>query len=185
MKEINFITPVPQNKQREVRMWFSSTVALLCVIVCTVGFLHMVQIKILKKVSAERRALAQKISGFDAALEEHHKLKQQEQLLASRLQEIDKQTENPKNPVDYLSCIAGACAQRIDIQSLKIEQDTVEIMAQCAHENEVTNFIEKLNTSSHFNELTLVSLTNRPTSTNQKAIVFTLHGMLSERTYAA
>lgn len=180
MNNLNFINPVPPRKEREVRVWFSSTLVLFCAIIVAVSSLHFVQLRMLKKITLEKKSLLNKVQDFDAALEAQHKLKQEEEALTKRLHDISEQTNNPKNPVEYLTTIAQACAREVEIQSLKIENEGLEIAAQCTNQQEATRFIEKLADSSYFKDLTLTSLnTSAKKNTEKELIDFRIQGRIT------
>ena len=160
MKLINFIKPIPGEKQYSVVLWFRVTIVLFCSLIVVLGVMQYKKYKTLKEIINQKEQIQKKQIQSTSLNQEHEKLNETKEALKEQIDNIKKRIKKPENPKKFLDEIFKISNKHnTTIKSIggSLKKD-VTVEGQAKKAKNVTDFIKALNKSSLVKSAQLVLL---------------------------
>ncbi len=190
MNNLNMLKPIRPAQQRSVRTWFISSVGAIAIVGMTIAAVHFYYANTLARLKEKKYALEQKINRLEPSVQEKKKLLQQEQKGRLQLQKRMYITSMQENPGTYLQELARLIPAHAVVGNFTREaKKQIIIQGSAKNAHAVTQFLENLNRSKHFESMKLKHI--KPSNTDDQLLRFMMHGKLvippptSERTMPA
>lgn len=163
MKSINFINPVPPQKQKELTYWFYGSVAMLCVWVALLGVIYYQNALHYRLVQQEAHELLETTSQQKSLVTKKENLLKVKDALDHQLKVMTHQRQMASAPFQLLADLARIIPQSCCLTSLQAHisgQCTITGLARDT--KAVATFIDLLNSCVHLDDPRLVTLTPNP-----------------------
>ncbi len=126
MNTINFIRPLPPEKDREVRSWLRITALLyMLIIICTLIIIAM-QWYLHRQLKGQHATLKEQLHQYNSIMDVHRTTKSEQELLQKKIAKLHRYHHNPQSPLPIIETIAMASKQTI-IESLTIKNGAIEL----------------------------------------------------------
>lgn len=158
MKKVNFIIPVPPQKQYAIRRWFWITIFLCIFSVIAMMYLIFPQLLLYRKLHKEVDVLREQTKEYGSNVKKRDALKKEHELIRVRTKKIDGYSEIAKNPLPYITAITHACGDSVILESVRFNKKECEIIVLCPTSEHANIFIKRLSASELFVNVKLISL---------------------------
>lgn len=160
MQSINFIDPVPPQKQRALIIWLYSSVVGVLVLLSTMFYIHIQHMRIAHRIAHNVNDLKQHTSQFDTLVKTKQQLENNKKQLDVRLQKLQALHQSSQAP--YLLLLELASITPADTICLTncdaIPGKSVHLEGLAHTVKGVTSFIDDLQKSHLFKDVSLASL---------------------------
>ena len=144
MRNINFIRPIPEHRQKEFGRWALGSGILLASSLIAIGGFSLMQWRIYRTVAQEKNDMSQRLIAYDQVMNQQRIKKQEETTLVQKLSKLEEYTNRPKNPIDIITTVQKTLGSA-PLQSLSINADQFELKGSCASATYATELVRKLN----------------------------------------
>lgn len=165
MRNINFISPIPEHRHREFRRWALGSGMLLIWGILAIGSISIMQWRIYSTIAAEKEGLAQKLASYDQIMNQQRTKSLEEKNLLEKLSKLETYTHHPKNPIDIITTVQKTLGST-PLQSLSIQADHFELKGNCTNATYATQLVRKLNTLPLCKQASLCSINSGNSSLN-------------------
>ncbi len=169
MKTINFISPVPPERKKELRRWGLITGSMMASSFIGIILVTGTQWHIHTTLQNQKKELEEVLASYTAIMDQQRKIKDEHLVAQKKITKLTTCTDCPKNPSDLITVIRTAAASNT-IQSLAITKKTIELQTICANARQAAAIVKNLTQSSQLQNVQLASLQ----STSNQQIIATI-----------
>jgi len=163
MKSINFINPVPPQKQKELTYWFYGSVSLLVVWVCLLGIIYYQNSVHYRLVKQEAHELLETTSQQQSLATKKESLIKIKQALDHQLKVMTHQRQMARAPFQLLADLARIIPPACCLTNVQADiSGHCMITGLARNAKAVATFIDLLNSCVHLDDPRLVTLTPDP-----------------------
>jgi Tfp pilus assembly protein PilN len=179
MKMINLIKPLPANRHKEIKAWIHISSMLGIIAVTFIIIMQIYQIQKLYAVKHEKLHWQKNITEFNSIMQRKQKLKQETQDVQKKLAQLKSCSTCIQHTIDYLSFF-GKTSKSIFIESIKVDNEEIEINARSNHMQEILYYVGQLSQVPFFSSMKLVSLKSGQLS-DKTILSFAIKGIITKK----
>lgn len=171
MKRMNFINKVAAQRHQQISRWFLfSSLSLSAVIMCITVF-QALEIYELRAVNAELSKSQTHLDALQLSCQEKQTLEGKKASLSTMRSHIFSCTLSPCNPHDTLCMLTKLSTLPVNLQSVQLHQDGLDMTAHAQSLQHATTALAQLKKGSQFSSVELVSI-----SPGQKGLLLKIRG---------
>jgi|SRR5579859_1896731 len=160
MKSINFIDPVPPQKQKALLTWLYTTAIITFIFIFILFYIHIKHVRISHTLAQDLKDLRQQTAEYDATKKRQQSLEASKKVLEERLHKLRSVHEESQAPYSLLLMLAMLTPTDICLSSCNVQPGKIaHLEGMARHAKAVTKFIEALHNCQLFKEVRLASLT--------------------------
>jgi Tfp pilus assembly protein PilN len=172
MKSINFINPVPPQKQKELTYWFFGSIAILVLLIASLGILHYKSMRHYHGLRQELLQLTEITAQTESLKGKKERLLKIQHSLDQQLHMLAHQRTTGQAPYQLLANLAriipsSCCLTKLDAQT----NGPISIAGIGHNAKAIATFIDLLNACPQLDDPRLTTLTP-----SQKNTAFTIIG---------
>ena len=172
MKNINFITTLSPQQQREIRLWWFITCFSFLVAIIAIGYFAIPQLYALYELKKNIAQLQQQTSNYTAVIDKKIALKKENVTLSRKKKRIDTYINEPRSPHADLSAIMQAISPSpIKVEHIRSNKKTIDLTVSCASPDLATTLVKKIAENSIFSSVKLISLEQGAATKQFKCII--------------
>lgn len=177
MKRINFITPLPPKRQKELKRWYLLTISVATLLFFSIIIITAIQGYQYWALHKKQRQLSFELSNYTSVINQQKHDHDQHTRLKKKIDRLNQYKSNPKNPAAILSIIKTAF-NGMKLKSLSINAQQFEIQLSANSPDQITACIKYLHeyrqqSKPLFSRIKLVSLSH-----NQQQVDATITGII-------
>lgn len=176
MNNINFIKPIPPEKQEALNRWFSRTVYSSIVLALFFMLTTVYQVINLIHLHRKQKNLNHIMHDLEPTLTQIHAQEEQKDILSRRLKKISDFKKNPKLPTSYLQELSRIIPPDVALTKYAQEKNRVSLEGKALKTDSVLTFVQRLHDSSFFEDVQLTSLHHQ--KNNTASLYFVLKGKI-------
>ncbi len=172
MKSINFIDPVPPQKQRELQLWFYGSACFIIALVISMVVVHYARLRICSSTIQELTELQGNNVQFEQFNHRKKMLLKEQQDIQQRLQTLGNMRQKNGAAHRLLTMLARTIPTTVRITNIEGELGArITMVCEAADAKAAVTFLELLNASPYVDDMHLTSIGEQ-----KKIITFTLQG---------
>lgn len=167
--------------QKKEKIWFQFLLMIGVIIVSflIVGIVHWRVVAYEEGLLSKKEELNREIADLDKKIGQIDKIKSQKSEIERKLGVIDMLNNKRIYATEFLFKVANAVPDKLWLNSIEEREKEVVITGEAELASNVSDFMERLNTTGLFQKVTLVSL-DQQLKGDQKIIRFMLSNMKAE-----
>jgi hypothetical protein len=169
MRNINFIRPIPEYRQKELSRWALGSTILVLSSIIAISCISFIQWRVYRTISKEKYDLSQQLASYDQIMAQQRSQSQEETNLLAKLGKLQEYTNHPKNPIDIITTVQKTLGSA-PLQSLSIGNNHFELKGGCSNAKYATQLVQKLNAMPQYKQAQLHSLNSSTNSSLQFVI---------------
>lgn len=171
MKRMNFIDKISAQKHQQVRHWFLFSSVTLCTTVISIVLFQSMEFYELYAVQMQLANSQTQLDALQLNCQTKTSLQEKKSNLTQLKTRIAACTSAPCSPHDTLCILTKLAALPLNLESVQLHQDGMEVTAQANSLQHATHAIEQLKKESAFAQMELISITP-----GQKGLLFRIKG---------
>jgi hypothetical protein len=171
MKRMNFIDKMSAHKHQQISRWFLvSSLSIAGILVCITVFQGL-ELYELRTVKAELSRSQTHLDALQLNCQEKQTLENKKASLSTMRSHIFSCTLSPCNPHDTLCMLTKLSTLPINLQSVQLHQESLDMTAHAHTLEHATNALAQLKKGSQFARVELISI-----SPGQKGLLLKIRG---------
>lgn len=159
MKRMNFINSLAARRHQQISRWFFiSSFSILAVIICITVF-QTLEFYELSRLSAELKTSQTHLDALQLNSQEKQTLARKKESLSTLRSHIFSCTLAPCNPHDTLCMLTKLSALPVNLQSVQLHQNGLDMTAHASSIQHATTALAQLKKGTQFANVELISIT--------------------------
>jgi Tfp pilus assembly protein PilN len=179
MESINFINPVPHQKQKALILWFYGSLLLLILLLGSLTYFYVIRTRACNQLVKKVNELKHQTMVLEALTVENQKLVEAKKKLEEQLQEIKALLHHDlETPHDLMLNLATLIPEHMCLTILDGKPGASIVLEGFAYDAQtITQFLHALQNCPLIANMHLVSITKNSLESSKPLLKFTLQGL--------